>query len=40
LRGVVYFQLENWAAGLGPKLRNMGQNLFRAGVGMQGAMGH
>jgi gamma-carbonic anhydrase len=40
LRGVVYFQLENWASALGPKLRSVGQNLFRSGVAMQGAMGH
>lgn len=40
LRGVVYFQLENWTSSLGPKLRAIGQNLFRTGVAMQGPMGH
>jgi hypothetical protein len=40
LRGLVYFKFENWAAGLGPKLRSVGQNMFRQGTAMQGAMAH
>ena len=39
-KGVLYFKLENSFAGLAPKLRQMGQSMFRAGMANQGAMGH
>ena len=39
-KGVLYFKLENALVGFAPKLRTMGQSLFRAGMANQGAMGH
>ena len=39
-KGVLYFKLENSVAGYGPTLRKWGQQLFRAGMASQGAMGH
>ena len=40
LKGVLYYKLENSAVSLGPKLRQMGQSLFRSGMASQVAMGH
>ena len=31
-KGALYYKLENFSIGLGPRLRQMGQNMFRAGM--------
>jgi len=39
-KAALYYKLENVTIGLGPHLRRLGQNLFRAGMANQGAMAH
>jgi len=39
-KGALYYKLENMTIGFAPKLRMMGQQLFRAGMANQGAAGH
>ena len=40
LKGALYYSLENASIGMGPRLRQWGQSLFRAGMANQGAMAH
>ena len=39
-KGVIYYKLDNWVYKMGPKLRNLGQQIYRQGVAMQGNFAH
>ena len=39
-KGVLYYKLENSFVSFAPRLRAMGQQLFRAGMASQGAAAH
>lgn len=40
LRGVLFYKMENLMVGFGPQIRQMGQQMFRQGMSMQGASAH
>ena len=39
-KGALYYKLENITIGLGPKLRAMGQTIYRQGMASQGVSAH
>ena len=39
-KGALYYKLENFTVSFVPKIRKMGQDLYKQGMAMQGEMGH
>lgn len=40
LKGRLFWSMENLATSMGPWFRNIGQNMFRAGMANQGVAAH
>jgi|APCry1669192806_1035432.scaffolds.fasta_scaffold206370_1 hypothetical protein len=40
MKGALYYKIDSLIYNLGPKIRQVGQNLFKQGLALQGEMGH
>jgi carbonic anhydrase/acetyltransferase-like protein (isoleucine patch superfamily) len=40
MKGVLFYKLDNVVTNIGPKLRQLGQQVYKQGVAMQGNLHH
>jgi hypothetical protein len=40
IKGALYYKMENATVAFGPKLRKIGQQIYKQGLALQGEMAH